>query len=621
MLPIVKPYQAKATYAGLPTESYSKLIDSVASTFDKNKTAARALDIALSQIKYNEGDKPLAEGIINKYKEAIDGIAKDAAGNTRYDLATQQVDNTMLDFAKNTNLQHIGKQWAAAEEDRKRLLDPDYNIKYIGEPNTKDFRSINPDGTLNYYKPTVETRLKHEDKAKEIISRVSPEIINSVEGLSDQEKQMIGSQGLYKFITTEKKDSDTYKKVWNYIRNVAKSTPELDQYLRFKGEDALDSLLLNEGLLTQYQNQKVNIQQKPTIETTDTAGGKENLYGDATYADAFRITPSGDVSSVATPKVLSTDYEDKFEGNNNSDVIGTRDEFGRNLGTQTYKKIKKDDTEDAKFIKELIDTIPSLGKYKGKTPKDLKAAAIEYNKYQKDKIDEANNLFASGKTLNIESSLALQSNTFLDNLGDTINSGSSDVFLLGDTTKDKAKLQDKIKKSGKTFDFDSDRESTFTRILVQTKGDTQAVGFVYNLVNKKGESQEVVKYDNELSSKLKPVLQAKENLYSLVKNHSTDIKEGTFKGGVFNFKTAEGQYRVQPVYGNLTRFEDFKTLSAIYKTAGNSIGERPAATYKVIDPQGNVDYYTPVEYDEFIKQGVVNNSFIRNSFEKTKDSK
>ena len=53
MLPIVKPYQAKTTYAGEPIDPYSKLIDSIGSTFDKTKGATNSLDIALSQLKFS----------------------------------------------------------------------------------------------------------------------------------------------------------------------------------------------------------------------------------------------------------------------------------------------------------------------------------------------------------------------------------------------------------------------------------------------------------------------------------------------------------------------------------------------------------------------------------------
>jgi hypothetical protein len=591
MLPIVKPYQATATYAGLPTESYSKLIDSIATTFDKNKTAARALDIALSQIKYNEGDKPLAEGIINKYKEAIDGIAKDAAGNTRYDLATQQVDNTMLDFAKNTNLQHIGKQWAAAEEDRKRLLDPDYNIKYIGEPNTKDFRSINPDGTLNYYKPAVETRLKHEDKAKEIISRVSPEIINSVEGLSDQEKQMIGSQGLYKFITTEKKDSDTYKKVWNYIRNVAKSTPELDQYLRFKGEDALDSLLLNEGLLTQYQNQKVNIQQSPTIGTSSSAAGKESVED-----SDFIITPENTINS--------------FNGINIEKLPENKEAYDKSneqtkeyLSSSSIKKVgglgqpipfdKNNKVFNSKFydiVKKARETDPNV-------PKDDLEAAKYLNKNSQ-KVEEAYNKAYGNSAMTVQYSKGLNEGSYLEREGQNIAADTKSTYVIGSSLKDKGQtIQQQLDKMGKQFNFKEVASVNYAGMYLDSEQESKNVshyngGLKYVLKDREGNSIEVVKHNpitNKAFEGYNQVMHDLKVIGSTPEQRELLAKGNTLKGKIIRR------------LGSITTLDD----------EGNSVSKTVKATpikSLVTNPDGSKEFITAMRI-------TIGNDFIDKSIE------
>lgn len=603
MLPIVKPYQAKATYAGLPTESYSKLIDSVASTFDKNKTAARALDIALSQIKYNEGDKPLAEGIINKYKEAIDGIAKDAAGNTRYDLATQQVDNTMLDFAKNTNLQHIGKQWAAAEEDRKRLLDPDYNIKYIGEPNTKDFRSINPDGTLNYYKPTVETRLKHEDKAKEIISRVSPEIINSVEGLSDQEKQMIGSQGLYKFITTEKKDSDTYKKVWNYIRNVAKSTPELDQYLRFKGEDALDSLLLNEGLLTQYQNQKVNIQQSPT--TTIDKSAIESQNDENNYVNSFNIESTGTVRAGTKGSELLPEDDESYDSKIKSVYLPNSAPIGglsKLTGTTT---IKTYDEEAHKEILRYKNLIPQLRKLS-----DVQAAK-EINKNKLAFDQEINTKFGN-TDLVIRNNNPVVSGSKLDVDGMNIKSQDTNVVLLNGDRKDKATFKEKLEKAGVEFNFEKPVKSTFMGINLSMNGNASSNGgYIYLLEDADGNKQQVIKYDDNFNKTLKPFNDVFTKLYKLVEQTPEEkLRSRATHTDYTVINTNKGSIQVRPVLGNLKTYKFGKNITI------PNVGEGIDARIELIDNDGDVTYFTAEQFQTYIAESLVKEPSFRNNFKK-----
>lgn len=600
MLPIVKPYQATATYAGLPTESYSKLIDSVATTFDRNKTAARALDIALSQIKYNEGDKPLAEGIINKYKEAIDSIAKDAAGNTRYDLATQQVDNTMLDFAKNTNLQHIGKQWAAAEEDRKRLLDPDYNTKYIGKPNTKDFRSINPDGTLNYYAPSVETKLNHEGKAKEIIARVSPEIINSVEGLSDQEKQMIGSQGLYKFITTEKKDSDTYKKVWNYIRNVAKSTPELDQYLRFKGEDALDSLLLNEGLLTQYQNQKVNIQQKPTTTVDIEAINDENNYVNSFNIESIGTVRAGTKGSELLPEDDKT-YNSKIKSVYlpNSAPIGG---LSKLTGTTT---IKTYDEEAHKEILRYKNLIPQLRKLS-----DAQAAK-EINKNRVAFDQEINTKFGN-TDLVIRNNNPVVSGSKLDVDGMNIKSQDTNVVLLNGDRKDKATFKEKLEKANVKFNFEKPVKSTFMGINLSMNGNANSNGgYIYLLEDADGNKQQVIKYDDNFNKTLKPFNEVFTKLYKLVEQTPEEkLRSRATHTDYTIINTDKGSIQVRPVLGNLKTYKFGKNITI------PNVGEGIDARIELIDNDGDVTYFTAEQFQTYIAESLVKEPSFRNNFKK-----
>jgi hypothetical protein len=603
MLPIVKPYQATATYAGLPTESYSKLIDSIASSFDRKKNATTAFDIALSQIKYNEGDKPFTEGIINKYKEAIDGIAKDAAGNKRYDLANQQVDDAMLDFAKNNTLKHIGQQWLAAEEDRKKLLEADYNTKYIGEPNIKNFKSVNPDGTLNYYKSGVETRLAHEAKAKEIMARVSPEIINSVEGLSDQEKQLIGSQGLYKFITTEKKDSDTYKKVWNYIKNIAKATPELDQYLRFKGEDALDSLLLNEGLATQYQNQKVNIQQSPT--TTVDKSSIEAINDENNYVKSFNIESTGTIRTATKGSELLPE-DDKAYNNkiksvyipNSAPVAG----IGKLTGTTTIDTYNEEAHKEIIKYKELIPELRKLS--------DAQAAR-EINKNRVAFDQEINTKFGN-TDLVIRNNNPVVSGSKLDVDGMNIKSQDTNVVLLNGDRKDKATFKEKLEKAGVNFNFEKPVKSTFMGINLSMNGDAHSNGgYMYLLEDADGNKQEVIKYDDNFNKTLKPVNEVFTKLYQLVKQTPEEkLRSRATHTNYTIINTNKGPIQVRPVLGNLKTYKYGKNITI------PNVGEGIDSRIELIDNDGDVTYLTAEQFQTYIAESLVKESSFRNNFKK-----
>jgi len=605
MLPVSKPYQAKMTYAGEPIEAYSKLIDSIGSTFDKTKQATNSLDIALSQLKFLDGDAEIGNGILNKYKDSINNLAKDAAGNTRYDKAYTQVENLMVDFAKNQHLQHLGKNWAAAEEDRKKLADGDFNTKYIGVDNTKNFKSYNPDGSLNTYKSGIETRLDHEKAAARIIEQVAPEVINSVEGLSEQEKQMIGSQGLYKFVTTEKKDSDTYKKVWNHIRNVAKSTPELDQYLRFKGEGALDNLLMNEGLLRQYKAEKVNIEQSPTV-GQDVASVKEQA-AESDYVNSFNIEPVGPKkAATAGSDLLPEDGEVYKSGakDYNKVDLGTGSKMAQGTSPLMFNK-KYYDEEAHKEVKRYKSLIPKL---RGLSDEQV---AKEINKNRKAYDEELNTKFGHSDIV-IRNNNPVVSGSKIDTDGINIKSQDSNVVLLNGDRKDKATLAEKFEKANVNFNFEKPVKSTFMGINISMDGNAHSNGgYMYLLEDADGNKQEVIKYDDNFNKSLKPVNEVFTKMHKLVKQSTQEhLTTKATKTDYTTLNTSEGSFKVRPIVGNLKTYKYGKDVTI------PNVGEGIDTRIELIDSDGDVAYLTAEQFQNYIAKSLVKEPSFRNNFKK-----
>lgn len=605
MLPVVKPYQAKTTYAGEPIEAYSKLIDSIGNTFDKTKGATNSLDIALSQLKFLDGDAEIGNKILDKYRDSIANLAKDAAGNTRYDKAYNQVENLMVDFAKNTHLQHLGKNWAAAEEDRKKLADGDFNTKYIGIDNTKNFRSFNPDGTLNNYKSGIETRLDHEKAAARIIEQVAPEVINSVEGLSEQEKQMIGSQGLYKFVTTEKKDSDTYKKVWNHIRNVAKSTPELDQYLRFKGEDALDNLLMNEGLLRQYKAEKVDIQDSPTVKI-DVESVKEQAAEDS-YVNAFTIEPEGVKKSAAKAVEKLPEDEEVYNSKGidySKKDLGTGSKLAQGTSPLMFNK-KYYDENAAKEVARAKALSPELRKLSnGKVAKYLNENKEAFNQ-------EINTKFGHSDII-IRPDLAVMEGSRIDIDGVNIKSQDTNVVLADGDRKDKATLKEKFDKTNVNFNFDKPIKSLFLGVVLPMDGDKHSVGgYKYLLQDADGNKQEVIKYNDNFNKSLKPVNEIFTKLHTLVKQSPEEhLRTKATKTDYTILNTSGGTFKVRPIVGNL------KTYKYGKDTTIPNVGEGIDTRIELVDSDGDVAYLTAEQFQNYVGKSLVKEESFRNNFKK-----
>lgn len=612
MLPIVKPYQAKMTYAGEPIDAYSKLIDSIGNTFDKTKGATNSLDIALSQLKFLDGDAEIGNKILNNYKESINNLAKDAAGNTRYDKAYNQVENLMVDFAKNTHLQHLGKNWAAAEEDRKKLADGDFNTKYIGVDNTKNFRSFNPDGTLNNYKSGIETRLDHEKAAARIIEQVAPEVVNSVEGLSEQEKQMIGSQGLYKFVTTEKKDSDTYKKVWNHIRNVAKSTPELDQYLRFKGEDALDNLLMNEGLLRQYKAEKVDIQNSPTVSIDKESIKEQALESD--YINSFVIEPVGPKKAgTKQPELLPEDAKSYDRSTKSIYIPNAPAVMGGLASNSGVNEINPYNKNADEVISKYQKFIPELkGLTKPQAAKIINAKRAEFDQ-------ELNTKYGHSDIV-VRNSTPVVPGSKLDIDGVNIKSQDSNVVLLNGDRKDKASLKQKFEKADVNFNFEKPVKSTFMGVNISMDGNAHSNGgYIYLLEDADGNKQEVIKYDDNFNKKLKPVNEIFTRLHSLARNTDKEqLKTKTSRVAYTTINTENGSFQARPLIGNLREYK-LNGNTAI-PDVGEGVDTRIEAKGMVRNASGQleeaVSYYTAEQFQQFMARSLVKEPSFRNNFKK-----
>jgi hypothetical protein len=610
MLPEIRPYIPRNIQAREPIEQYNKLLSSIAEDFDKKKAILTPIEIALGNIKSTPNDKPIVDAITSGYKNTIESIAKDLdLGNL--DKVTPTINRLAIDFVTNQQLKHSQEQALAYEKDLALYGSTDYATKMVGSPN-KDFRAFNPDGTFNYYKSGIEHRLDWSKEATDLMNKIMPSLETELNTLDPETSAKLGGRkGIVEAII-EKKDAEVINKVMPFVLKHARGNEALQQYAKFNGgETGLADYLFSTGMVGQYNNTQKDIHLATGISPNERTGSKATSSEDAAFEEATRIVAEGNVNSFnVLGKPLPEDsrvYVEQKAPEHNPYV-----DYGDNTFKISYDKKSKE------FIDDLVNSNKDLLRYKDKNGKiNYSAFAKDFNKKPEALAQLKNDLFGSGKQFTVEISIPTVEGSYLDKLGNTISGDDTNVFISGKGTSDKDKLSSKLSKEGKDFDFKNEREAQFLGITVGATDDDKAIGFKYSLKNKNGEQVEVVKYDSELNAKLKGATAAKKNAIDIIRKSGEEVLTKPFHGKEQTLKTSEGTLSIQPIFGNLNKSPYSKEIISLL---GN-LGEGFNLVYRIHHPETNDvasynEYLTPTEYDNFVKTGIVNNSFIRNSFKK-----
>lgn len=606
MLPQLGLYRKINTNAGEPIDVYKELYDKIGKTYDMGEQVKDNLTLMMANLQSNEGDKPMLEQITKGVKSGLDAISKEAVETDRYDLVPMKIKALATNFITDKNLRTIQDNYATIKRDKDILNSPD-SIKYVGGKNTDDFVSINPDGTHNTYKSDLQLRLDYTKAAREIIHRIKPELQHIIGNLSkeEQDKFINGGVGVLKLIERETLGDKQLDERMASIRNLIDSDPALAQYKQyFGGEEGVKKLMEDNFAIDKYSIDKTTINPNGFGATTDS--GEKAAIANANYFEGVTATAEGGIK--------------------------TFDELGKDLPTDTSSYIPK---ETVKYIdhgdkyavvpsnfnssaKNTIDDLMATGnkellKFKKDGKIDYVGAANYINKNKETLADTKNYLFGSGKQFLITIPGVVESNSHLDLIGKGINSNMTDVHISGQGSKDKATLGEKVKKSNENFDFSKDYSSNFLGVVVGDTDDPDSIGYKYLLSNGH-QSINVVKYDSRLHSSVKGYTLAKKNAIDIIEKHGDEVLKTPRKGDIQRVNIEGNNVSIQPIYGNLTKYEKY---NEIRQSLGDApIGEGLNLMYRITRKEG-VSYLTPTEFENTIKNLVAGDQFIRSSFKKT----
>ena len=446
MLPDIGLYKKMRTEAGEPLETYQALFDRVGKTFDATKQASDGFQLAMANIKVPTTNTP----ILQKYKEelsnSLSNIAKEATDSGDYAKASNKVHDLGMKFMTDPTLKHLQEQYAAQKADMDILNSAKKNL-YVGGEGVQNFSAVNPDGTFNTYKSTLEERMDWNKSADAVTKELKPVVDNLIESLSPEEKVKFGASGdgILKFVQRESLTNKQFKEKADQIFGKARRDPALEQYARFNGGwGAVEKLVEDNFNIGTYSMDKVDY--TPTGKLSGDSATKTT--SDDTDA-AFQFSEFGTIRNNINSESFKTfDTNAEAYGDNQK----SKEDYAKEM--QAWAKSNKEgmppsppksfkiDNKDKEFL--------TMIKNSNKVFKDmpLNKVAEEVNKNKESYVAEFKKNFGQQNML-IDVANKIEVGSGFDKTAKSIALNSRNVLVEGADPKDKGKtLKDQLDSLG-----------------------------------------------------------------------------------------------------------------------------------------------------------------------------
>lgn len=512
MLPEVSRYKQIKTEAGEPLDAYQQLYDRVAKTYDAAEQATTGYKIAMSNIKVPEAAQPLLEKYKQEIDKSISNIAKEAAETGRYDIASTKTKDLGIKFLTDPTLKHLQEQYAIMKPDMDVLNSPEKGL-YIGGDNIKTFNPINPDGTLNTYKSSIEKRMDWNKPAEDLVKDIKPVLKTFVDSLSPEEQAKFGGDGasLVKLIERESLGNEQLDSKIKSIMDRAKADPALEQYARHHGGwDSVKNLISSTFDTGTYSMDKVNFQATSKF-NAETDNNK--ITGDDTDA-AFQFSEFGNIKDNINPNAFKTFSEDEASYNNKGLTKEQINELAKqgvpNMPT-AFDKPRVSDKD-----KDFLTTIKNSNKAFKDMP--LSKIAQEVNKNKDAYVAQYKKNFGQQNIL-IDVANKIEAGSGFDKIAKSLALNSRNVLVEGADPKDKGKtLKDQLD----SLDIDvSDLEGANKEVIginidTTSSDDSYNGGLVTQITTKDGSKTfRVVSYNETYKNTFKGYANVKKDLMKL----------------------------------------------------------------------------------------------------------
>ncbi len=174
----ITPFQYKPIRQGENIEVYASMVDDLAKDYDTNQQDATVLKRALSSIQTNKEGQQYLNKITENVHASLDSLSKTVQGTTRWDLASNTINELTNKLLDDKMLQAI----KLSQKNHEDGLKVSQEIAKKGETpinlkgNYDKHKFLNADGTVNPYEPQWQPKADYEAIAKDITKDLPSEL-------------------------------------------------------------------------------------------------------------------------------------------------------------------------------------------------------------------------------------------------------------------------------------------------------------------------------------------------------------------------------------------------------------------------------------------------------------
>lgn len=204
MIPSYTPFQYKSTYVGNTLQEETQANEISAKLFNQNLESFNKLSLLKAGIRaVSDEDQSYVNGVFKELDETVDKLADNTQGGKRWDLANGTIAQMALKLQGDPKLNAIMESYKGlvSEEEQKMKIRQDKNVP-ISFSDASQHKTLNPDGTINIYRPVVEAQGNYLGEMQNLVKNIAPD--QRITGLTPTELQGIYSGKTIKNITPEK---------------------------------------------------------------------------------------------------------------------------------------------------------------------------------------------------------------------------------------------------------------------------------------------------------------------------------------------------------------------------------------------------------------------------------
>jgi hypothetical protein len=191
-------FQYQPIETGINLDVYAKAIDNASKAYDTNITNKNLIDSKMAEmsLKASPNDKAYIEAIKAKVQNKFADLTETVSGNKRWDLANNEINDTVSMMAKDVGLLAINKSYENQQiklEDIRKLSLAGHNAVDLGDA-FESHSSIQPDGSVKVYESKIQPEANYAQEKANIAKQIKatvrelPLIRGMVEGLDKQQK-------------------------------------------------------------------------------------------------------------------------------------------------------------------------------------------------------------------------------------------------------------------------------------------------------------------------------------------------------------------------------------------------------------------------------------------------